>query len=686
MNIKPNRKLTGVGLVLAAVLFITGMSRAADAPASTRRGVTLYVSRLGDNSDGTSWTRAFHSIQAALNAIPDDKGGHTVIVRPDTYAEANLEPAFKGAQNAYNTFVGDWDGSLGSGATGWVIVDSGAPMVVVRTNPKAPSGNPTFMILTNEPAEKDTGLKSVDWWGPIRSAPDVSAIQWDRWIFRRLYTVGSEGGIGWDLTCQKGSPFSVIVEDCVGIGRFAGASVMAHVNRPKEPVVFRRSYFMCLDVWGDAGAVYVRGENPSMPETPDAVFEDCTLVGPDNAVQVGFPGFSAYTRIQFKNCKMLVLNFSQPNGVPSTGAIYSDVAGKFLHIDMESCLVAGYKVFGAKNDDMFSFTLTGTNRAYVQYRQSVPEGFQRLRFWPTEVFDEVTPARFLPPASKPAQRPVLTKLPGGIHGAMENTPFVYQGRPMIALNFRDEKANNLYLFIQDLTTTKELTRFGQGHSFVNAFVNGNELNIFATEFATNDWYHDIYRFWTTNLTNWNRELAIAREPGAHLFNSSVCRDAQGYVMAYESEKPVQFCFQFARSKGLSHWDKIPGLIFTGANNEYSACPVIRYLEPYYYVIYLHAAVDGHKGWVPYIARSKDLAEWELSPFNPILEASEGEGVNNSDIDLFEYQGKTYLYYATGDQATWGDVRTAMFDGPLAEFYQSWFPAGQTFQKVSAVKK
>ena len=89
-----------------------------------------------------------------------------------------------------------------------------------------------------------------------------------------------------------------------------------------------------------------------MPATPDALFEDCTLIGPDNAVQIGFPDFKAYTRLQFKNCRLIVLNFSQPNGVPSTGTIYSDIAGKYLHVDMENCVVAGYKVFGARNDDM----------------------------------------------------------------------------------------------------------------------------------------------------------------------------------------------------------------------------------------------------------------------------------------------------------------------------------------------
>ena len=49
-----------------------------------RTGTTFYVSKLGDNSDGLSWATAFTEIQTALDAIPDDQGGHRVIVRPDT--------------------------------------------------------------------------------------------------------------------------------------------------------------------------------------------------------------------------------------------------------------------------------------------------------------------------------------------------------------------------------------------------------------------------------------------------------------------------------------------------------------------------------------------------------------------------------------------------------------------------
>ena len=162
------------------------------------QGVTIYVSKSGDNSDGSSWAKGFHTIQAALLAVPDDLGGHTIAIRPDTYIEANLYTKHKGAKGAYNVMTGDFDGSLGSGAKGWVVLDSSCPDVVVRTDAAAGGGNPPFKILNTGGPEP--GLKSIDWWGPIKCDPNFSAIGFDRWIFRRIYACGSEGGIGWDLT------------------------------------------------------------------------------------------------------------------------------------------------------------------------------------------------------------------------------------------------------------------------------------------------------------------------------------------------------------------------------------------------------------------------------------------------------------------------------------------------------
>jgi len=307
---------------------------------------------------------------------------------------------------------------------------------------------------------------------------------------------------------------------------------------------------------------------------------------------------------------------------------------------------------------------------------------------PTIAAEAPSPAG-APPAPP---RPRLVKLPFAFEKAMENTPVVFGGRPLLVANRRDDTKNNtdgyvasMHFYIRDLVTGEEIGRFGPGHSFVSAVVDGDTLHAFGSRGTNRDWFGSIDHFSSKDLKTWKEEPAVEREGGEHLFNCSVTRDRDGWLMAYESNLPVQFCFKFARSRDLSRWEKVPGLIFTGERSEYSACPVIRRIDPFYYVIYLHAATPGHPGWIPYVARSRDLAEWELSPMNPILEACPGEGINNSDIDLFEWEGNTYLFYATGDQATWGAVRVALFAGPMKEFYESWFPEGFPGPKASARK-
>ncbi len=286
-------------------------------------------------------------------------------------------------------------------------------------------------------------------------------------------------------------------------------------------------------------------------------------------------------------------------------------------------------------------------------------------------------------------RPELVKLPFALAGAMENTPLVYQGRPLLLLNHRDDTKYNtdgyaasMYLYAIDLISGQRLAEFGQGHSFVSGFVDGETLHVFASEGTNFDWFGSLYHFWTDDLKTWQRELAIERPAGAHLFNCSVCREPGGYLMAYESNQPVQFSFRFARSRDLHKWELVPDSLFTGQAREYSACPVIRYFDPYYYVIYLHAPREGHNGWLSYLARSQDLKIWQLSPFNPLLEAEAGEGKNNSDVDLFEYEGRTYLVYATGDQATWSAARLAQYNGPMQEFFEAHFPAGAKFEELT----
>ena len=64
--------------------------------------------------------------------------------------------------------------------------------------------------------------------------------------------------------------------------------------------------------------------------------------------------------------------------------------GKQLHVDFENSTLMGYKVFGTRSGEV-SYTTEGTARAYVQYQQAVPKGFERLGRWPVDVFDSIGP-------------------------------------------------------------------------------------------------------------------------------------------------------------------------------------------------------------------------------------------------------------------------------------------------------
>ncbi len=337
-----------------------------------RKGTRIYVSKLGKNSDGSSWKKAYHTIQAALSAVPDDKGGHMIIIRPDTYVEANLYPAYKGVKGSYNLLIGDFDGHLGSGATGRIVIDAGDPQ---------------------------KGFKSYDFWSTIRATskgwrPEFteqtfSSICWDRWILRNLYTSGGDAGFFWDLTNKSGEGFTVIVDNCVGIGRAFGGGICYPVVRPVEPSIFRRCYFLALDWVGDAGAVLVGGWEKTMPEYPHLIMEECTLVSPDNALAMSYASNCAHVRAV--RCRMIVLNFTQPEmGGKSTGIICTQghkPTGQ-LHVDLEDCSLAGYSVFTTGEDGKaVSYTTKGKVQAYVQSKQSVPEGFERINLWPQQLFD-----------------------------------------------------------------------------------------------------------------------------------------------------------------------------------------------------------------------------------------------------------------------------------------------------------
>ncbi len=153
-----------------------GLARGAEGPAADPEAPARPV-RCSCPRPATIRTAAAgqprRTIQQALDAVPDGRGGHRVIIRPDTYPEANGRRTWA-RPGPTTRWRGTSTAASAPGATGWVVIDSGDP---------------------------EKGFKSWDWWGPIRAADHhwphgnnretFSSIVWDRWVLRRLYTAGS---------------------------------------------------------------------------------------------------------------------------------------------------------------------------------------------------------------------------------------------------------------------------------------------------------------------------------------------------------------------------------------------------------------------------------------------------------------------------------------------------------------
>ncbi len=95
----------------------------------------------------------------------------------------------------------------------------------------------------------------------------------------------------------------------------------------------------------------------------------------------------------------------------------------------------------------------------------------------------------------------------------------------------------------------------------------------------------------------------------------------------------------------------------------------------------------------HLFRSRDLIRWESSPLNPVLKASPEDklianpkltadqrakitravDLNNSDVDLCEFRGKTIITYSWGNQQGTEFLAEAVYDGSLASFLRGFFP-------------
>lgn len=299
--------------------------------------------------------------------------------------------------------------------------------------------------------------------------------------------------------------------------------------------------------------------------------------------------------------------------------------------------------------------------------------------------------------------PKLTKTGAISSSGGEPSPFIFRDRFL-----RLECVGGSRALIKDYFTSQPVSaKIGaDGVHFYSAYCENDTVYVYGTK------RNQIYRYVSSDLQNWTESMVLEFPDNFSLFNTAVCKGDGKYMMAIEAswkgmafgkEDPsygvgvndyigVPFTEFFAESCDLEHWTLYPFENGFG-KDRYVACPDLHYCDGFYYMICLEEL--PLKRYAPYMYRTRDFVNWEMGMCNPLFIASEEDRhvkpganvdpeiaarnetaiiVNNSDVGMCEFEGKTYINYDGGDQGnSWGGlVCEAIYDGPMDEYLKANF--------------
>lgn len=302
-------------------------------------------------------------------------------------------------------------------------------------------------------------------------------------------------------------------------------------------------------------------------------------------------------------------------------------------------------------------------------------------------------------AAATQEKPEIVKKGTVACDLVEASPIVWQDRLYRFEYVRDRYKHNAlgkpYFRFVDYETGEATPPFAEGYHLGSAYTEDGVMYVYGVR----EWGEGVVRvFWSKDLKTWKMRDALELPDGWTIYNNSVCKDDKGYLMAVEIGAPPEivghrFTIYFARSENLLDWQREPlACVFT--KERYSACPTIRYLDGWYYMVYLERLEPWY--FAPQWVRSKDLRDWELSPVNPMMQPGpadkkianpaltaeertrieEAKNINNSDVDFCEFAGEVLISYSWGNQRGVEFLAEAVFEGTEAEFLRGWFPAAE----------
>lgn len=283
----------------------------------------------------------------------------------------------------------------------------------------------------------------------------------------------------------------------------------------------------------------------------------------------------------------------------------------------------------------------------------------------------------------------------------EMTPFVFEGR-LMRLELRDDtKGLDAYdesigFVIRDVESGNIISEGGKGHYYFSGLMDGDTFYIFCVESKKPSFSGDTVKvFITKNLVDFEEKNLFKRE-GFSFFNTAPVKCDDGYALAVEANEPAELvgipftCF-FAKSKNLIDWEFLPDDT-AFPRHRYIGGPCMKYSEGWYYLFGVTELPCAR--YTNYLYRTKDFYTWEVGKYNPFLmpsnedklispraagftesfldEIKTGFNIDNSDVDLCDYNGKVYINYSVGNQLGFYYMCEAEYDGTVAELLRRFF--------------
>lgn len=291
----------------------------------------------------------------------------------------------------------------------------------------------------------------------------------------------------------------------------------------------------------------------------------------------------------------------------------------------------------------------------------------------------------------------------------EMTPFTWNGRLMrleLADPSRGVDISGGTAAIRDVESGEFLSYFAEDSYYHSAFIEDNVVYVTGVDKKRRD---TIRLYESRDLKTWtSRDLLT--NPGWIYFNSQIAGNKEvGYYIILESgphvypvemwdtDYPRKFIGNkgwtmfFAKSTDLVNWEFLD-YDQPFSKDEGTGGPCLKYSDGWFYL--LADCLLPRKIFTNYMYRTKNFKDWYVGYYNPIMMPSDEDRqisphyteiteeekerlktafhVNNTDLDVCDWNGKTYINFACGNQLGNYWMAEAICDMPLKDFLKSYF--------------